>query len=630
MKARILVLKLLAGVLLLVGMSCPVNAQTSTGSDPDPATADAVYNNLRGTIQVYVRTEDGEPLSAAPNVSILAFSDSVAVPRMQKGPGDLWIFTGADLNATYELQVQAAGYRTEIRAIRVPDSADASASLIIFMRGPNDELAFHPPTGRFVLSPQAEKEAQKGSADLDSGNVGAAQKHLSRALKMAPGNPYLNYLMGMRFLLNGDLLAAKPYLEKSVSADGSQMPALLALGTLRFQQADYAGAIQVLAPAAQLNSSNWKLHSMLAGSYLKQKDFQQARDQAQQALALGGKQASRDELVLGEALAALGQREQAVTALEAFLKEYPQDPNDRAVLAWLPELEKSQPIKSTQTSLGGSLVAAVPVDLPPEKNWAPPDIDATKPFVISEATCSLPKVLEAASKNAEQFVDTLQQFSATEEYESVEIKRNEQLEKPETREYDYLVFIEQPRPGLFHVEESREAKQGTGDSTGLLADMGAPALALAFHPTFHDDFDWSCEGLGEWKDMPAWVVHFEQKKDRPTSRLAGFSTPSQLYLLPLKGRAWISQTGGQVVHLETDLTQSLKAVGLKREHFAIDYAPVSFPAHKVQLWLPQSVDVYYQFKGHFLHHYHHYSNFKLFWVGATQKISNPKQTNPQK
>lgn len=623
MKARILVLKLLPGVLIPLVMPYSTSAQTSLGSDV--VTAEGVYNNLRGTIQVYVRTEDGEPLSASPNVTILAPSDTATVPRMQKGPGDLWIFTGAELNATYELQVRAPGYRTELRAVRVPDSADASASIIVFMRSPNDELAFHPPTGRFVLAPRAEKEAQRGSADLDSGNVGAAQKHFRKALKMAPDNPYLNYLMGMRFLLNGDLQAARPYLEKSVSADGSQAPALLALGTLRFQQADYAGAIQVLAPAAQLNSSNWKVHSMLAGSYLKQRDFQQARDQAQQALTLGGKQASRDELVLGEALAALGQRDQAVTALESFLKKHPHDTNAAAVRAWLPALEESQPIKSTKTPFEGSLIANVPVDLPPEKDWAPPDIDAARPFVISGAACSLPNVLQAAGKNAAQLVSDLQEFSAIEEYQSVEIKHNEQLETPETRTFNYLVLIDELRPGLIHVEESRETNLAAKDVPGPLHDEGAPARVLVFHPTFRNDFDWDCEGLGEWNDKPAWVVHFAQRQDRPTSRLAGFSTPSQLYLLPLKGRAWISENGGHVMHLETDLTRSMPELGLLRQHFAINYSPVMFQSHKVELWLPESVDVYYEFRRHYFHNYHHYTNFRLFWVGASEKMGHPKE-----
>ena len=69
----------------------------------------------------------------------------------------------------------------------------------------------------------------------------------------------------------------------------------------------------------------------------------------------------------------------------------------------------------------------------------------------------------------------------------------------------------------------------------------------------------------------------------------------------------------------------VEPVGLKRQHFVIEYAPVSFTAHKVTLWLPESVDVYIQYQSHYLHHQHRFSNFKLFWVGTSQKIEPPKQ-----
>jgi hypothetical protein len=120
-------------------------------------------------------------------------------------------------------------------------------------------------------------------------------------------------------------------------------------------------------------------------------------------------------------------------------------------------------------------------------------------------------------------------------------------------------------------------------------------------------------------------LRFEQRTDAPTSLLASFDTPSQEYALPLKGRAWISENGGQVMHLETDLTKPLEPVELQREHFAVDYQPVTFRTHKVTLWLPQNVDVYIQYQGHYLHHYHHYSQFKLFWTGSSQKIGTPKE-----
>jgi tetratricopeptide (TPR) repeat protein len=599
--------------------------RSAGGSDLTAASGNFAMNRA-GNIAVYVRTEDGEPLSPDPKLILIdtEFNGQYVanLPKAQKGPGDSWIFPNVDIDEPYEVQVQAPGYHTELRAVTVPDSADASASIIVFMRSPNDELAFHPPSGQFVLAPQAEKEAQKGAEDMDSGRLDSAEKHLNKALKVAPDNPYLNYLMGMRFLLDGELPAAKPYLEKSVSADARQAPALAALGTLRFRQGDYPGAIHVLAPAAQLNPSKWKVHSMLASSYLKEKDYEQARDEAERALSLGGAQANRDQLVLGEALAGLGQREKAVLALETFLKQNPGDANDAAIRAWLPDLEKPQAVSAPAVPV----TLAVPeeaIDLPPRENWAPPDIDAEKPFIVSGVACSLPKVLKSAGKNATQLVADLQEFSANEKYESVEIKRDQDLEKTETETFKYLMFIEKPRPDVINVQEMRDQGVNAEDVPGRSLDSDA-ALALVFHPALQDDFAWSCEGLGEWKDKPAWIVRFEQRKDRP-NHLATFQIGPQVFPLPLKGRAWIAENSGQVMHLEADLMEPVVEAKLLREHFAIDYKPVAFRQHKVTLWLPEDVDVYLQLRGHYLHHYHHFSDFQLFWTGATQKIGQPKE-----
>ena len=617
-------LKFLAGALLLLSTPCFANAQSDPSSLPLPDMAGSTLPlniSRAGNVQVYVRTEDGEPLSTSPRVTLIRPSDTAPIPQVQKSAGDVWIFNGVEIGTVYEVQVQAPGYHTELRAVRVLDTVNASESIIVFMRSPNDELAFHPPSGQFVLAPQAEKEAQKGSADLDSGKIESAQKHLSKALAMAPDNPYVNYLMGMRFLLNDNLPAAKPYLEKSVSTDARQVPALVALGTLRFRQEDYAGAIQVLAPAARLGGSKWKVHSMLAGSYLKLADFEHAREQAEQALALGKDQASRDQLVLGEALAGLGQSEKAVAALETFLTQYPHDGSDPAIRAWIPDLKKTRP--STSPPVPITLIAPTLVDLPPQENWAPPDIDAEKPFIVSGAACSLPEVLKAAGKNAIQLVTDLEKFSSTEQYQTVEIKQNESLQKPVSRTFSYMVFIEHPSARIIQVNEFRDQGVTAKEMPGELADIGTPGLVLAFHPLLQGDFTWSCEGLGEWQDKAAWVVRFEQRPDGP-NQLLSFESSSGASPLPLKGRAWVSEDGGQVMHMEIDLVRPIPELKLKREHFVIEYKPVPFPKHKVTLWLPENVDVYFQYRGHYLHHYHHFSNFKLFWTGATQKIGQPK------
>jgi len=196
--------------------------------------------------------------------------------------------------------------------------------------------------------------------------------------------------------------------------------------------------------------------------------------------------------------------------------------------------------------------------------------------------------------------------------------------RPISRQFDYLVLIDTTLPTLIQVQEVRDKESERVRLPGRLQDMGGPVLALAFHREFQSDFEWTCEGLGKWRDQPAWIVHFQQRSDRRTSLLSSFGTASQQYALPLKGRAWVAQTGGEVLHLETDLMKPLVPVDLMREHFAINYAPVEFRSHHVVLWLPEDVDTYIQYQGHFLHYYHHFSNFKLFWVGATQQIGQPK------
>ena len=465
---------------------------------------------------------------------------------------------------------------------------------------------------------------------------------------MAPGNPYVNYVMGMIYLMAKQAVLAKPYLEKSVSLDPKQPPSLYALGTARFQLADYQGAVQALEQDVRLETTAYKAEWLLAYAYLKLRNYEKARDYAEAAMKNGKQNAYHVQVLLAEAFAGLGERERAADTFEDYLRQNPRDPNAERIRGYVETLRRplapeAVPMAANVAMTVGSsadesrnsittpagIPASIPTtDLPPKENWAPPDLDDVKPYLISSASCSLPNILQAAENNAVQFGADIQKFSAVEQFQSVEIKTNQKLEKPETRMFDYLVFIENPRPGLIHVEEERDSRLGETGIPGPLHDEGAPARVLVFHPSFRNDFNWKCEGLGEWKGKPAWIVHFAQTLDNPTSlrMLAGLQTSSGLYAMPLKGRAWISENGGHVMHLETDLTHPMPALGLMRQHFAIEYAPVSFQSHKVQLWLPESVDVYYQYRGHFFHNYHHYSNFKLFWVGTSEKMGKPKET----
>ena len=92
----------------------------------------------------------------------------------------------------------------------------------------------------------------------------------------------------------------------------------------------------------------------------------------------------------------------------------------------------------------------------------------------------------------------------------------------------------------------------------------------------------------------------------------------------LRGRAWISAENSQVIHLESDLIGPVPEVQLRREHMTVDYRLVPFPNHKMEFWLPEQVDLYVDFRGHFYHHYHTFTDFRLIAVDVQHKISKPK------
>jgi tetratricopeptide (TPR) repeat protein len=600
----------------------------------------------KGSITIFIRGQDGGPIDVIPKITLSSMRGEVpGFPQRNGSTG--WVFNDVEEGDTYEVDVTADGYMPAHESANLMNG-ESNADVIVFLTPVGDKPLFRPPAGQFVLAPRAQKEVEKGIKDLQDGRIPSSQKHFEKALSMAPGNPYVNYVMGMSYLMARQLPQAKPYLEKSVSIDPKQPAALLALGTLRYQSADYSGAIQTLTQNVQIDPTSWKSEWMLADSYLRQREFEQAKTHSEKALSVGKEKATKVQLVLGQALAGLGDRDAAVKALQEYATAYPKDPNMDRIQAFIAKLQQpaviqtsfSQPSTATNGPSNSVLSASSgtleiytpppPVELPPKENWAPVDVDTEKPFVIPGAGCPVAKVLDEAGKNAVRFVTDLQEFSATEEYQSVEVKRDERLETPDERTFNYFVYIEKPTAKMLVVQEIRDAEHGPVDVPGRLTDVGAPGLVLAFHPFFRDDFQWQCEGLGEWKDQPAWLVHFEQKSDRPISRLASFTTPMEEFDLPLKGRAWISTKTGQVMRLEADLIQSIEQVNLKRQHWVIEYAPVSFTTHKVTLWLPESVDLYIQYQNHYLHHHHEYSNFKLFWVGTSQKIEDPKVPTPQK
>jgi hypothetical protein len=247
----------------------------------------------------------------------------------------------------------------------------------------------------------------------------------------------------------------------------------------------------------------------------------------------------------------------------------------------------------------------------------PPNVDIQKPSLVAGVGCPA-NILEATANPSKQLVDSVAQFSATEHVVHERFSPQGTSKGRETRQFDYVASISEDAQGL-KIEEYRQPQNL--DNLGIKT-TGLAALAIAFHPFFHDDFQLHCEGLGDWNGQAAWLVYFRQLENRP-SRLRAYVVVGNLYPVFIKGRAWIRADNLQIVHVETDLLRPIPEIGLMTEHTSVSYGPVEFKRHGTSLWLPKSAELYARFKKGSFRRSESFDHFKLFATDAVYKVKPP-------
>ena len=152
-------------------------------------------------------------------------------------------------------------------------------------------------------------------------------------------------------------------------------------------------------------------------------------------------------------------------------------------------------------------------------------------------------------------------------------------------------------------------------------------FALIFHPSHIENLEFQCEGLTDFKHSPAWQVHFVEGDD-PNKAFTAIKMRGSLHLPRLKGRAWISADGYNVLRIETDLVDPITKIDLQREHQVITYAPVEFPAKNIRLWLPDRSSVYIATRRHSYQRVHTFAEFQLFSVDSMEVVKEPNANRP--
>jgi len=532
----------------------------------------------------------------------------------------------------YQVEVSAAGYETATQEVNVVFANQNYDVLVRLKRDPSSAVVI--PLPGQVLRGKARKMAQKAIAALTAGKLNEAQKDLNKAYKASPGNADVNYLFGVLYSRKNDTSEAESYLKRAVSINTHHVRALAMLGELQLRQKNYKQAIASLQQAVSSDSGFWIAHWLLATAYLNSGAFQDAVQQAQLAIQTGKGAGTPAELILGEALANLGKNEQAIQAFQAFLQQDPHSPSAQGVRNVIAQLKGAENPKyktvsaSRETAAPASVLPAAILTSSPDAGlsiptWHPAGVDEEKLTLAAGAVCPAQRVIQGAGRSAERLVDDVSRFEATELMTDEELNVLGQPEQRTTLKFDYMATISKGEGGGLAVDEDRVSFSDRSSFPDHIVTRGLAALALVFDPVLRVNYDMTCEGLGAWKGKATWLVYFRQRPDRPDTFMRYAFTNAD-YAVALKGRAWILADNYQIVHLEADLLNPLRQIQLLRQHQSVDYAPVAFKSKKTVLWLPKSADLYFNFRRRLYYRHESFEKYKLFSVGASEKISQPK------
>jgi hypothetical protein len=406
--------------------------------------------------------------------------------------------------------------------------------------------------------------------------------------------------------------------------------ALTLLGRTGLERQDYPGARSALEQAILSDAENWLPHNLLADAYLHEKNYDRARDEAQVAITKGKTVASPAELVLGQALLGLGHDQEGIQALNVFLQESPRHPMSKQVrdlIALAQDHQSSSAPAASAQRLEAQLsgidnLASLPAPGLSVKPWQPPSIDDVKLALAPGVVCPSEQVMAESGRRVQELVQDVTRFSAVEDLFHQPVDEFGNAQRTETRQYNYVASISEPEPGFLAVDEYRAQKLTLADYPGNIASTGFAGLAFVFHPHVRDNFDMSCEGLGDWHGQATWLVHFRQRDDRPNS-MHSYKVGDQLHPVKLKGRAWITADKFQVVRIEAEMVSPMPEIQLLSEHQVVEYGPVPFQKKNVSLWLPKSAEIYVDFRKHRFYRRHSFDHYMLFSVDSEEKRKEP-------
>jgi len=528
----------------------------------------------------------------------------------------------------YEVEVSAAGYFSDRKQVQLLNSARPVETEILLQR---DASAVSLDLASAIMSSKARKQAKRAILWIKSGNLAEAQQALELAYRLSPSSPELNFLLGYLCFQKKDFVRAANYLGMAATLSPHDVQSLILLGRVGLEREDYESARSALEEAISVDTGDCVAHHLLAAVYLHEKKYEQACNEAESAIAKGKRAASTARLIAADALIGLGRDAEATQSLGAFLKESPQDPlagQVRTLLAQLKDRNSGAEPETLPDVSDSDSLEVVPAPTLSLKSWKPPGIDDINLPVAPDVRCPTGQVLEESGKRVEELVQDVERFAAVENLFHERLDNYGIPIREERRRYDYVATVSETPTGLM-VDEFRSNEFAHGDYPDHIVTRGFAVLALVFHPHRQDQFEMTCEGLGDWRGQATWLVRFRQRSDRPND-MHTYNISGRTYSIGLKGRAWISADKFQIVRIEAEITDPVPEIKLLSEHQIVEYGPVPFPKKNTILWLPKTAEIYFDFRKRHYHRRHSFDHYMLYSVDTEERRKEPVATTAER
>jgi tetratricopeptide (TPR) repeat protein len=513
-----------------------------------------------------------------------------------------------------------------------------------------------------------EAYAAMGLAQNKMGDAAAAEAAFRKSVELS-AEKYPQALIDLGSLYNGQkrFAEAEPLFRKGIAVDAASWRGQFELAVALSGQQRFAEAVVSASASRDLKADNPQVYLLLYNLHIRTNDFPGAlhdtesylklapdgaaadrvrrmQEQVQKAVQSSGGLPGPSSKAVPASAPAKSPDEPVASGSGATSNFSPVDSNltpmdtpslasaTAPVAASATAPSPAPPVAETPAAAVAKTLEApsapqpTPAWPPEQTSIVPLRVDEFVPEVAVDVPCSLSSVLNGAAQRAEQLLSTLQKFDAAERVEHYKLNAAGVPGSADVRSFDYVVSVLKDAHGGFAMQEYRNGsivrpqQFPSGIVTANLAVHG-----LIFHPSLAPGFTFSCEGLGEWKGRPTWLVHFEEKAHL-LNPLRSYAINGFRYPLQLTGRAWIDASTFQVLRLESDLLKPVEKIRLAREHISIEFASVQFRTRSEQLWLPQTAELYVELDGHRFYRRHAFSNFKIFSTDATQEVHSPKES----